>query len=154
MTLRLSDSELATLVEMVSLATELASATAPALGDSGYEQFEEVEHKVLESAKNHGLGEIIEFDHERDKFRVTEGYQEGAFFNQCMEEFRDSSFWEELMSRLAERDLVKKIGKGAYAALSEEEQRKRLEPLERRYFERFSRRGVDQLHWIEANEDV
>ena len=57
MHLRVSDDELATLVEMVSLATEMAALNPNDGGQAGYARFEEVENKVLEAAKSTGLAE-------------------------------------------------------------------------------------------------
>ena len=72
MHLRVSDDELATLVEMVSLATEMAALNPNDAGQAGYARFEEVENKVLEAAKSTGLAGIVEFDMECGKNRVTE----------------------------------------------------------------------------------
>ena len=55
MHLRVSDNELATLVEMVSLATEMAALNPNDTGQVGYARFEGIENKVLEAAKSTGL---------------------------------------------------------------------------------------------------
>ena len=107
MHLRVSDDDLETLVEMVSLATEMAALNPNDAGQAGYARFEEVENKVLEAAKSTGLAGIVEFDMERGKNRVTEKFQENAYFQECFNEVRNAVFWEELMVRLAERDLIR-----------------------------------------------
>ena len=97
MHLRVSDDELATLVEMVSFATEMAALNPNDAGQAGYARFEEVENKVLEAAKSTGLAGIVEFDMERGKNRVTEKFQENAFqenayFQECFNEVRNAVF--------------------------------------------------------------
>lgn len=154
MHLRFTEKELATLVEMVSLSTEMANLNPNDEGNAGFARFEEIENKVLEAAKNTGLGGIVEYDLEREKNRVTEKFQETAFFQKCFDEFRNAVFWEELMIRLTERDLVREIGKSAYLAMSEEERRRKSEPLEKRYWTKFLKEGVDPLFWIDRNEDA
>ena len=154
MHLRVSDDELATLVEMVSLATEMAALNPNDGGQAGYARFEEVEKKVLEAAKSTGLAGIVEFDMERGKNRVTEKFQENAYFQECFNEFRNAVFWEELMVRLAERDLIQEIGPAAHEALTEEERHKKTVPLEKRYWEKFQKDGTDLLFWIDRNEDA
>ncbi|MEN8716431.1 MAG: hypothetical protein ABF384_16070 [Verrucomicrobiales bacterium] len=154
MHLRLSDEELATLVEMVSLATEMANLNPNDEGQAGYARFEGIENKVLEAAKSTGLAGIVEFDVERGKNRVTEKFQETAYFQKCFNEVRNAVFWEELMIRLAERDLIREIGPATYRALSEEEQRKKAAPLEKRYWAKFQKDGTDPLFWIDRNEDA
>ena len=154
MHLRVSDDELATLVEMVSLATEMAALNPNDAGQPGYARFEEVENKVLEAAKSTGLAAIVEFDMERGKNRVTEKFQENAYFQECFNEVRNAVFWEELMVRLAERDLIREIGPATHEALNEEERRKKAVPLEKRYWEKFQKDGTDLLFWIDRNEDA
>lgn len=154
MHLRFTEKELTTLVEMVSLATEMANLNPNDEGNAGFARFEEIENKVLEAAKNTGLGEIVEYDLEREKNRVTEKFQEGSFFQQCFDEFRNSVFWEELMIRLTERDLVRVMGQGKFLGLSEEARRAQCEPLEKRYWDKFQKDGMNQLFWIDPNEDA
>lgn len=154
MHLRLSDDELATLVEMVSLATEMANMNPNDTGNAGFARFEAIEDKVLEAAKHTGMAAMIEYDLERGKNRVTEKFQESSFFQQCLDEFRNSVFWEELMVRLADRDLSQQIGQSAYLAMDEEERRRRLEPLERQYWNKFQQEGMNPLFWIDRNEDI
>ena len=55
MPLRLSHGSYATLVEMVSLATEMAALHPSDTGQAGYARFEGIENKVLEAAKSTGL---------------------------------------------------------------------------------------------------
>ena len=154
MHLRVSDDELATLVEMVSLATEMAALNPNDAGQAGYARFEEVESKALEAAKSTGLAGIVEFDMERGKNRVTEKFQENAYSQECFNEVQNAVFWEELMIRLAERDLIQEIGPAAHEALNEEERRKKTAPLEKRYWEQFKKDGTDLLFWIDRNEDA
>jgi len=154
MHLRFSDEELATLVEMVSLATDMANLNPNDEGQAGYQRFESIENKVLEAAKSTGLAGIVEYDMERGKNRVTEEFQEKAYFQKCFNEVRNAVFWEELMIRLAERDLIREIGPAAHRTLSEEERREKASPLEKRYWAKFQKDGTDLLFWIDHNEDA
>ena len=155
MHLRFTEEELATLVEMVSLAAEVANmAPEETQTTSDLARFESVESKVLESAKHAGMAEWIEFDSQRGKNRVTEKFQSEAYFQRCIEEFRNANFWEELMIRLAERDLIKQIGEEAYLKMDDKVRREKAEPLEKRYWAKFRKRGIAPLHWIEPNEDL
>lgn len=149
MHLRFTEEELATLVEMVSLATEVANINQNDDAAANFTRFEDVENKVLESAKHAGLGSWIEFDPSRGKHRVTEEFQDRSFFQQSLDELRNNLFWEELMIRLAERDLVKEFGEDKWNAMSEEKQRHAAKKLEQRYWKKLSRDGMENLHWIE-----
>ena len=154
MHLRFTEEELATLVEMVSLAAEVANMVPEETQTADIARFESVESKILESAKHAGMAGWIEFDEQRGKNRVTEKFQSEAYFQHCIDKFREANFWEELMIRLAERDLIKAIGEQAYLKLDEKARRKKTEPLEKRYWSKFRKQGILPLHWIEPNEDI
>ena len=145
---RLSDAGLATLVEMVSLATEMAALHPSDTGQAGYARFEGIENKVLEAAKSTGLAGIVEFDMERGKNRVTKKFQDNAYFQECFHKVRNAVFWEELMIRLVERDLIQEIGPAANEALNKEELRQKAVPLEKRYWEKFLK-GRDRSNFLD-----
>ena len=145
MHLRFTDKELATLVEMVALAANVASWNQKPGSDAGLGAYENLENKILESAKLAGVGEGIEFDLEKQRHQVSQKVQENSFFQECYDEFRNESFWEELVVRLADRDLIRSIGMPAWSKLSEEQKRERTLDIEKRYWEEFSTRGVERL---------
>lgn len=150
--LRFSEEELATLVEMVSLASDVANMNQTEIGQLGYNKFESLEHKILESAKHSGMSDHIEIDPARNKNRVTEEFQKNSYFQKCLEELRNSVFWEELMIRLTERDIVRVMGEQSYLALDETQRTAMTKPLEKRYWDKFHKDGINPLHWIENHE--
>jgi hypothetical protein len=145
MHLRLSDQELATLVEMVSLAANVASWNQKETANDQVSAFETLESKILEKAGHSGLGDWIEFDEESQRFRVKAEREENLFYHECYEEFRNESFWDELAVRLADRDLARAIGFQEWEKLSEEDRRARTSAWEKRYWEEFSKRGVEHV---------
>jgi hypothetical protein len=145
MHLRLSDQELATLVEMVSLAANVASWNQKESADTQIAAYEALESKILERAGNAGLGGWVEFDEEKQRFRVKPEIEETLFYHECYDEFRNESFWEELAIRMSDRDLARAIGLSAWEKLSEEDRRARTVAWEKRYWEEFSAHGVDHV---------
>ncbi len=145
MHLRLSDQELATLVEMVSLAANVASWNQKESASDRVAAFEDLESKILEKAGHSGLGDWIEFDEESQRFRVKQEKEELLFYHECYDEFRNESFWDELAVRMADRDLARAIGFAAWEKLSEEERRARTTAWEKRYWEEFSKHGVERV---------
>jgi hypothetical protein len=145
MHLRLSDQELATLVEMVSLAANVASWNQKESASDRVSAFEDLESKILEKAGHSGLGDWIEFDEESQRFRVKQEKEELLFYHECYDEFRNESFWDELAVRMADRDLARAIGFAAWEKLSEEERRARTTAWEKRYWEEFSKHGVERV---------
>ncbi|MBM3863448.1 MAG: hypothetical protein FJ385_05770 [Verrucomicrobia bacterium] len=145
MHLRLTDQELATLVEMVSLAANVASWNHREGSDKRIATFEDLESKILEKAGHSGLAEWIEFDEEKQRHRVRQEVEERLFYHECYDEFRNESFWEELTIRLADRDLARAIGVQAWEKLDEEERRARTAEWEKRYWEEFSKHGIERV---------
>lgn len=145
MHLRFTEQEMATLVEMVSLAANVASWNQKESADPQITAFEELESRILEKAAQFGQGELIEFDEETRRFRVKPEAAEELFFHECYEEFRNESFWDELAVRLADRDLSKAMGVREWEQLDEETRRKKSANLEKRYWDEFSKNGVERV---------
>jgi hypothetical protein len=146
--LRFTDEELATLVEMLSLAANVASWNRRPGSDEGVANFEALEEKILAKAKLTSLAGAITWDEERQRHAICPAHAESAFFQECYDEFRNENFWEELVVRLADRDLLRAIGKEAWEGLEEEERRRRTADIERAYWKEFTARGIDRVSVI------
>jgi len=145
MHLRFTERELATLVEMLSLAANVASWNHKPGSDDGLSAYEALEDKILEKAKHAGFGDVIEFDEEKQRHQVSLEFQEQSFFQECYDEFRNESFWEEMVIRLADRDLIRVIGRPAWEKMSEDERRAHTQDIEKRYWEEFTKNGIDRV---------
>lgn len=143
--LRFTDDELATLIEMLSLAANVASWNRRPGSEEGVAAFEALEDKILGKAKVAGLGEAITWDEEQQRHSVSPEFAETAFFQECYDEFRNENFWEELVVRLADRDLQRSIGKDAWEKLDEDERRRRTSEIEKNYWKEFTDRGIDRV---------
>lgn len=150
---RFSQHELETLVQMASLAATVASWNQKPNAVDRVSIFEDLESKILEKAAHSGLGEWIEFDEETQRFRLRREVEERMFHTECYEEFRNESFWDELAVRLADRDLIRAIGLAEWENLSEEERRQQTAAWEKRYWEEFSKHGVERVAVISPPEE-
>lgn len=130
---------------MVSLAANVASWNQKESASEKIAAFEDLESRILEKAGHSGLSDWIEFDEESQRFRVKEEMEERLFYHECYDEFRNESFWDELALRLADRDLARAIGQTAWDLLSEEERRARTSAWEKRYWEEFTKHGVERV---------
>jgi len=130
---------------MVTLAASVASWNHKPGSDAGVSAYESVESKVLEKAKMAGMGEAIEWDEEKRRYRLRVDPKAQTFFQECYDEFRNESFWEELVIRIADRGLIREIGLPAWEKLSEEERRKRTSVVEKGLWKEFGKHGVEKL---------
>ena len=99
--------------------------------------------KVLLAAKVNKAYRGIEFDQERNEYVLTEKAEEAL--GEEFEEFIEESFWEEILYRLGQRDLIKEIGEKEYRKMSEEEVVERQEKVEEKYREEFEKNGIKNL---------
>lgn len=148
MHLRLSEDEFHTLIDMVSLAGEVASLNQKPGSEDHLEGFAALEDKILERAKAQGYGDIIEVDPDTNNHRVTADYQSESYIQECIDEMRNEIFWEELSFRLAEREIIRNRGEEAYLNLSEEERIELIAPRQQRYWEGFAKNGLNHIHII------
>ncbi len=148
MHLRFTEEELAVLIDMVSLAAEVGALNRRPGSEGKYARFEELESTLLEKLTHLGFAALIEFDEENQRYRIASEYLTKSYVQECLDEMRNEIFWEELTLRLAERDVIRKIGLPAWNALDEGARRAHTEPIEKSYWEEFTKRGIDTLHLI------
>lgn len=150
MHLRFSEDELVTLAEMVTLATEMANYNQQEGSQRDFSRFEAMEEKILSAARRNGVDLPLETDPGSGKPRIADS-ENSSYLQTCLEEIRNSLFWEELMIRLSERDLIREVGAKKWSSLSEDAQEKATKPRERRYWRKFTTEGIESLHWISPN---
>jgi len=148
MNFRFNDSEVQTLVELLSLATLVAEWNQDPAFQHKMAAINSLEDKIFEHILHAGHSDMIEFNEIEQRHQVTDAFEKNSFFMHCYDEFRQESFWEELVIRLADRDLVQRIGMDAWNALSEEERRAKTIEQEKRYWIELEKYGVDHLRVV------
>lgn len=153
MHLRFTDDELITLAEMLTLACWATFWNHKPGSDEGVARFDNMLEKVLSRMQHNGQGSEVESDPERQRLRLRKDKEEGSFYAQCYDEMRAETFWEELVIRMAERQLNKRYDELQLSQLSEEKRKEITEPITKRYWEEFSAKGIENLHIISKRED-
>ncbi len=153
MHLRFTDEELLTLSEMLTLACWATFWNHKPGSDEGVARFDDMLEKILARMQHNGQGNRIELDPERQRLRLRKDQEEGSFYAQSYDEMRAETFWEELVARMAERELDKKYGAAHLNQLSDEERKKIAEPVTRKFWEEFSKNGIENLHVIARRDD-
>ena len=153
MHLRFTDEELVTLSEMLTLACWATFWNHKPGSDEGVARFDDMLEKILTRLQHNGQGNEVENDPDRQRLRLKKEKEENSFYAQCHDEMRGETFWEELVARMAERELNKKYTEAQLNALSEEERKKIAEPVTKKYWEEFSRNGITNLHVVAKREE-
>ena len=109
------------------------------------EPYRMVIQKFLSLAETFELGDLVEIDSEYNQYRPTERFEHDTEAWRLLDDYDDRVFWEELIQRLAERDVSSMPGKGDVANMSGEDYERLAGPLEERYAREFHDHGLDRL---------
>ncbi|MDA8099876.1 MAG: hypothetical protein M0042_09635 [Nitrospiraceae bacterium] len=106
--------------------------------------------KVYGLAEREGFGALVERSSDGTRLFPTAELEEHSEASSRIDAFTDSSFWDELMYRLAERDAANQAGGwDQLRAMSAEERAKIEEPIEERYVKEFTEHGLDNIAVVE-----
>ena len=88
--LRFTDDELATLIEMLSLACGVAAWNQKPSADQKVSEYERFESKMLQKAAQQGLGQMIDFDEETQRYQINKEIAEklGISVNTSKSQFK------------------------------------------------------------------
>lgn len=144
MEMNFTKKEYQTLVEMLLIADWVITAheEEERAATKGYR---ELRKKVLAHHKEMGLAEAFVYSPKEDEYFETAAYEASAAHMRFIEEYDNQVFWEELATRLAERDSAAEEMLRAQGARSEGERTARLLELTARYEEEFSENGLDNV---------
>lgn len=109
------------------------------------EPYRMLTQKLLSLAEQFGLGQLVEIDQERNTYRPTEQFERQTRAWGLLDAYDDLVFWEELIVRLAERDISSMPGKRDIEAMSGDEYDRLALPLEEKYAGEFFEHGLDRL---------
>lgn len=138
MKFELTESQYRTLVKVVYLGTWMVNATKT--GEDIDQTFEDMEQLVFALSKEIDMSDWIEYDDKFEKYFPTRYLEDEV--HQFIKEYDDDVFWEELINRLARRDLFREIG--PVSQLSDDNFSRQFE-LEAAYEKEFAKHGLKNL---------
>ena len=107
------------------------------------ERYADVTQKIFALAETFGCADLVEADVD-GQFIPSAKLEEGPA-REKLEKFVDDSFWAELASRLAERDLRAGFGATKLSDELTDEDAEKLGQLEDGYWREFETNGVDHV---------
>ena len=134
--IELTDKQLQDLLQLMYMGEWVLQAYEPAPNAGDIETLKQL---VYESAYRQG-NDDIEFDKSSGGFGPCEEFEEDC--DKTIEAYDDHTFWEELILRMANRDIEKQ---GA-DKLSTREFEKRQEELIKKYEKEFAENGINNLN--------
>ncbi len=136
--------EYLTLLEIVELAMWVLFAFKN-LKEPGLEKYQKLEQKIFSYAKKMGYDHFITFDKKYHKYFWTQTYEEQTPCYEYIDEFENEVFWDELIERLVQRDLVNQEGIESLRKMSIEERFQKEEPIRQKYIDEFTANGFAQI---------
>jgi len=129
--LNLSKEDLKNLLKLLYLGNWLANAHREE--ERVIKKFEELKDRILTLIKNENLKEEYESLKEDDEIISL------------IEEYNEITFWDLLITRLAERDMILEYGEEGLKNLSEEEYKKINLEYQKKYYQEFFDNGLWNL---------
>ena len=110
--------------------------------------FREFEQKIFSLAKDFGYDHLIKYDPELKCFFPTKEFEETSPGMEYIEDFENESFWEDLIERLVERDLIWEMGEKKYLSLDPMERIEKEETHWKKYGDEFETHGIERLEIV------
>jgi hypothetical protein len=119
-------------------------------GRDDVQEYDMLLQKLYSFAGQMGCEELVHADRETNEYSPTRHYEETTKAFELIEEYNDDTFWDALISRLAERDVYEQIEENRRDTIGIEEYWARSEPIEEAYYEEFRRRALDRLRLVDG----
>jgi hypothetical protein len=97
---------------------------------------------VFSKAKDAGHESLIEFDKEMNLYMPSQAFDDEVV--EIVDDYEEECFWDHLIYRMADKDLVAKMGDKA-DKLTNEERIDLIDPISEKYVKEFEENGIDNL---------
>ncbi len=144
MQIELSSEQFRILMELVYLGDWIVNAVRRP-GEISRQHADVFQH-LASLAHRFGLKDIVEPEQQLREFVPTSEFEEAM--DAYIQEYDDEVFWDEVVARLADRDLLAEYGE-ALKAMTIEQLISKREPLVERYEREVEQHGVERLKIIE-----
>jgi hypothetical protein len=121
-------------------------------GRGDTEEYDMLLQKLYSLAGEMGCQELIDADRKTNEYFPTRQFEETTRATGFVEEYDDDSFWDALISRLAERDVYEQFEADRRDTMNIEEYWERSEPIEEAYYQEFRRHALDRLRLVEGQK--
>jgi len=140
MELKLTKAQYETLMKLVYLGNNVVNGFRE---KNPVMETDHLENYIYAKAADFGLGKLAVYDEELDAF-----YPAAATEDEWLavhDDYVNDLFWDELMHRLAERDLETRYGRDAVEAMPAEERGKLERELMDKFYAEFHQNGLNNL---------
>ncbi len=147
--LELTETQMRHMAEMSAMVLSMLAQVQPELKDARCEAWQKLCVHLLSAARRvPSIARDMELNPDCGYWFFKRPYIDSAFYSDVLDEYRDSTFWSELVARVAEQSLVENLGQERADSLGEEERIARLSSLEKALWNEVSRHGIDRMMFL------
>ncbi len=153
-TLELTESEMRNLAEICAMSLTVLGQAMPDGRNPRADAWQKLLVELIKAGRTvPSIARDMELNPDCGYWFFKRPYIENAFYSDVLDEYRDSTFWEELVTRLAARSLAEIYGQDAVESMSPEERASHVAAMEKTLWQEVSHYGVDRLMFMLAPED-
>ncbi len=147
--IELSDEEMTHLSEIATLALLMMEQNPMSRENPRAREWEKLCTDILAAASHSPtLQPQLDYDAQNDSWALSQEYAEHALYEDVLEEYRESVFWEELIQRLCDQELIDTLGADRAATLSEEQREQKTRTLRQALYHEVSQHGLSRFGFI------
>ncbi len=146
MDIRLSTDQFEKLLDLVYLGNWVVNSYR---ADERLEEYDRTAEHVLSFAPAAGLKDRVDFDEFEGRYFPSRKLEDGLLG--FLDDYDDFVFWNLLVERLAERDLIRKYGEKNVDRLEWNDYSESIEPFLKKYEHEIDENGLDRLEILQAS---
>jgi len=112
--------------------------------DTPVELYAKLIDKINEKSANFEMGNLIHCDKETKKYVVTDEFE--SYLDEYIEDYDHEVFWDEIIYRLSDRDMIAKVGAKKLDVMSSLERMALQLPIIEKYQKDFNEFGIENLY--------
>jgi|Deesub1362A_J573_1020465.scaffolds.fasta_scaffold00133_17 hypothetical protein len=147
--IKLTDEQYENLIKLIYLGTWMIGGIRAR--DNLIEKYEDLAQCIYSNAKEDIREKYFEFDEETKRYIPKKEFEEDPELDEIIDDYNEEVFWNELIFRLAGRDLLRIYGEDAIRNMSIEERAEKEYPLLQMYEEEFIKNGIKNLEIRRTN---
>jgi hypothetical protein len=121
--------------------------------DPAKSRYVDVVQKFYSYADEMGCGDLIDAFKDENRYYPNRKYEEKSGVLELTQDYDEQSFWQELVSRLSDRDALHSLNSNDMKDLTPAEYIELTYPFEEKYYTEFETNGLDNLVLRSPNED-
>lgn len=144
--LELTEEEMRHLAEVCAMGLTVLGQAMPDARDSRADAWHKLMVGLIKAAKTvPAIARDMEFNPDCGYWFFKRPYVDSAFYSDVLDEYRDATFWEELVGRMATQALADTLGPEEAENMPPEERAKRTSAMEKALWDEVTRHGIDRL---------